>query len=167
MNSIDWAMLVLRVGTGLVILAHGVNHARGRDRTTAWFESVGFRNADLQWLASTSSELVVGSLLVIGLLSAFAAAGLVAVMAVAFWAVHRRNGFFIFRPGEGWEYVATMALIGLVLAVAGPGSASVDRALDIDAALDGGVGAALVAAGIAAAATHLAIFYRPGAQTGP
>jgi putative oxidoreductase len=161
MESFDWAMLVLRVGAGLVILAHGVNHARGRQRTTTWFESIGFRRAEVQWFASTVSELAIGSLLVVGLLTGPAAAGLIAVMFVAFWSVHRNNGFFIFRPGEGWEYVATLALIGATIAIAGPGSASVDNALSIDTTFDGWVGAALVGGAMAAAAVQLALFFRP------
>ena len=167
MDQIDWALLVLRLGTGLVILAHGVNHARGRQRTTAWFDSIGFRNPGLQWLASTASEIAIGVLLVIGLLTGPAAAGLVAVMAVAFWSVHRKNGFFIFRPGEGWEYVATLASNGVVLALAGPGMASLDHAIGIDESLSGGVGALLVAGALIAAALQLAVFYKPApAETG-
>lgn len=161
MESFDWAMLVLRIGAGLVILAHGVNHARGRQRTTDWFASIGFRSAELQWIASTASELGIGVFLVLGLLTGPAAAGLIAVMFVAFWSVHRNNGFFIFRPGEGWEYVATLALIGATIAIAGPGSASIDNALDLDTIFDGWVGAALVAGALAAAAGQLALFFRP------
>lgn len=161
MESFDWAMLILRIGTGLIILAHGINHARGRQRTTDWFSSIGFRKAELQWFASTASELAIGIALVIGLLTGPAAAGLVAVMFVAFWSVHRKNGFFIFRPGEGWEYVATLALIGLAIAIAGPGSASIDNAIGIDTDLDGGIGALLVAGALAAAAAQLAVFFKP------
>lgn len=157
----DWALLVLRLVTGLVILAHGVNHARGRRRTTAWFDSIGFRNPELQWFASTAGEIAVGVLLVVGLLTGPAAAGLFAVMAVAFWSVHRKNGFFIFRPGEGWEYVGTLAMNGVVLALAGPGMASLDHAIGIDGTLSGGVGALLIAGALVAAAVQLAVFYKP------
>ena len=166
MNSFDWAMLILRIGTGLIILAHGVNHGRGRERTTAWFGSIGFRNPGLQWLASTASELAIGASLLVGLLAGPAAAGLVAVMFVAFWSVHRHNGFFIFRPGEGWEYVATLGMIGLVLAIAGPGAASLDYAFGIDSSLDGAVGAGLVALALVAAVGQLVVFFRPAATAG-
>ena len=166
MNGFDWAMLVLRVGAGLVILAHGINHARGRSRTTAWFESIGFRKAEMQWFASTASELAIGAALIIGLLTGPAAAGLIAVMFVAFWSVHKNNGFFIFRPGEGWEYVATLAIIGATIALAGPGSASVDNALGIEETFAGGVGALLISAGVAAAALQLVTFFRPPTADG-
>jgi putative oxidoreductase len=136
----------------LIILAHGINHAQCRRRTTAWFESIGFRNPELQWLASTATEIAVGVLLVIGLLIGPAAAGLAAVMLVAFWAVHRNNGFFIFRPGEGWEYVATLAMNGTVPALAGPGTASREHALRTDVRLSSGVGVLLVAGAAVAAA---------------
>jgi putative oxidoreductase len=57
MDSIDWALLMLRTGNGLVILAHGVNHLRGRRRTTAWFESIGFRQPGCSgWLRQQPSS---------------------------------------------------------------------------------------------------------------
>ena len=68
MTAFDVAMLILRVGIGLVILAHGVNHARGRDRTTKWFGSIGFRSPGMQWFFSTATEIGVGVLLVVGAL---------------------------------------------------------------------------------------------------
>jgi putative oxidoreductase len=161
MESFDWAMLVLRVGAGLIILAHGINHARGREKTTNWFGSIGFRNAEMQWFASTASEIGIGVFLILGLATSVAGAGLVAVMSVAFWSVHRKNGFFIFRPGEGWEYVATLAFIGATIALAGAGEASLDNAIGIDTNLDGGIGALLIVGALVAAAGQLAVFFRP------
>lgn len=161
MDGFDWAMLLLRVGTGLIILAHGINHAKGRGRTTAWFESIGFRNAEMQWFASTASEIAIGLALVAGLLTGPAAACLVAVMFVAFWSVHRKNGFFIFRPGEGWEYVATLAMVGATIALAGPGAAPLDNAIAIDETFNGAVGALLVVGALGLAGLQLAAFLRP------
>ncbi len=166
-GTFDAAMLILRVGVGLVILAHGVNHARGRARTTKWFGSIGFRSPGLQWFFSTTTELAVGVLLVLGLLTTPAAAGLIAVMFVAFWTVHRHNGFFIFRPGEGWEYVATLALAGLALAMAGPGQISIDGTVEISGVsiahyLDGWAGVVIVAGALAIAAVQIAVFFHPG-----
>ncbi len=46
---------------------------------------------------------------------------LLATMFVAFWAIHRFVGFFVFhRPDEGYEYVFTLMAISLALAIAGP-----------------------------------------------
>ena len=41
-------------------------------------------------------------------------------MLVAWITNHRGNGFFIFRPGEGWEYVMTLTMTGVVIAHARP-----------------------------------------------
>jgi putative oxidoreductase len=96
-----------------------------------------------------------------------AAAGLVATMFVAFWSIHRFAGFFNFhRPDEGWEYVATLSVIGITLAVLGPGRYSVDEALGIAGNLDGWVGLAIVGAGVLVAAGQLAVFWRKPTETG-
>ena len=160
MEPIDFATLVLRIGVGLVIVAHGVNHARGLDGTSSWFESVGFKRARLQALLSALVEIGVGVLLVLGFLTPFAAAGLVATMFVAFWSVHRANGFFIFRPGEGWEYVGTLALAALAIAIAGPGEISIDHGIGIADDFDGWTGFIIGAGGVVAAAGQLVTFWR-------
>lgn len=161
-DPIDWAMMTLRGVAGAVMLAHGIKHARGRTKTAAWFGSIGFRMPDLQWFASTATEIGVGVLLLAGLGTTFASAGLVAVMVVAFWTVHRAAGFWVTaRPDEGWEYVFVLGSIGLAIAIAGPGAFSIDAAMGVDDVLDGWVGAGLVAGGVAAAAAQIALFFRP------
>ena len=165
MDTIDIGLLIIRSWVGLVILIHGVNHARSLDGTANWFESIGFRSARLQAVNSAVVEIGAGALLIVGLGTSFAAAGIFATMFVAFWTVHRTNGFFIFRPGEGYEYVATLGLVALGLAITGPGSASVDAALDVVDALDGWIGAAIVGAGLVGAFGLLAIFWKSEATS--
>jgi putative oxidoreductase len=161
-DPIDWAMMTLRGVAGVVMLAHGIKHARGRTKTAAWFGSIGFRMPDLQWFASTATEIGVGILLITGLGTTFASAGLVAVMVVAFWTVHRVAGFWVTaRPDEGWEYVFVLGSVGLAIAIAGPGAISIDAAMGIEDVLDGWVGAALVGGGVTAAASQIALFFRP------
>jgi len=161
MSSIDFALLVLRLWAGVVIIAHGINHGRNLDGTANWFRSKGFRAARLNAFLSSANELAIGVALIAGLLTAVAAAGLAATMFVAFWSIHRSVGFFVFhRPDEGYEYVATLTVIALALAVAGPGSVSVDASLGIADTLDGWVGGAIFAAGILAAVGQLATFWR-------
>jgi len=144
------------------MLAHGIKHARGRAKTANWFGSIGFRMPDLQWFASTATEVGVGILLIVGLGTSFAAAGLVAVMVVAFWTVHRAAGFWITaRPDEGWEYVLVLASVGLAIAIAGPGAFSIDAVVGLEDVFDGWVGAALVGGGVLAAAGQMAVFFRP------
>nr|BFE55598.1 hypothetical protein GCM10020063_001240 [Dactylosporangium thailandense] len=45
---------------------------------------------------------------------------------------HARNGFFVFRPGEGYEYVMVLAAAGMGLAGTGPGRISFDRLIGIE-----------------------------------
>ena len=161
-DSIDWAMMTLRGVAGVVMLAHGIKHARGRTKTANWFGSIGFRMPDLQWFASTATEIGVGILLIAGLGTTFASAGLVAVMVVAFWTVHRAAGFWVTaRPNEGWEYVFVLGTVGLAIAIAGPGAFSIDAAIGIEDVLDGWVGALAVGGGVAAAAAQMVVFFRP------
>ncbi len=163
MDTIDIGLAVLRVWVGIVIVAHGVNHARSLDGTANWFESIGFRSSKLQALNSAVVEIGAGALLIVGLGTSFAAAGIVATMFVAFWTVHRTNGFFIFRPGEGYEYVATLGFAALAIAIAGPGSVSIDSAIDVADALDGWVGTLIVGGGLVGGIALLAVFWRPEA----
>jgi putative oxidoreductase len=166
-EPMDWTMALLRVVAGAVFLAHGVKHARGRVKTTNWFESVGFRQPELQWFASTATEIGVGVLLIFGLGTPIATAGLVAVMVVAFWTVHRSVGFWVTaRPDEGWEYVLVLGTVGAVIAIGGPGEFSIDAMLGIEDLLNRWVGAALVVGGIAAAAVQIAVFFRPSEAVG-
>lgn len=161
MNEIDVAMLVLRVWLGIVMLAHGVNHARSQEGTAQWFEKKGFKSPQLNARLSALSEIAVGLGFLVGLLTSIAAAAVVATMFLAFWSVHRFAGFFVFhRPDEGYEYVATLAVAALVLAMMGPGSVSLDAAIGIDASLDGFVGAGIIALGLLAGIGQAAVFWR-------
>ena len=161
MEKIDIALLLLRLWAGFVIIAHGINHGRNLKRTARWFASKGFRAAKLNASLSAGNEVAIGLALILGLLTSVAAAGLAGTMFVAFWAIHRFVGFFVFhRPDEGYEYVVTLAVISLALAIVGPGTASIDSALGIADNLDGWVGAGIIGAGLFAAGGLLVTFWR-------
>jgi putative oxidoreductase len=162
-DAVDLALLALRCVVGAVVLAHGINHVLGGGRipgTARWFESLGMRPGVVHaWLAS-GTEIAAGVLLVLGLLTPLAAAGVVGVMVVAWIANHLGHGFFIFRPGEGWEYVMTLAVVALTIGALGPGSWSLDDVLGWED-LAGGEGLALTAGlGLGGAAALLLGFWR-------
>jgi putative oxidoreductase len=164
-TAINLVLLVFRLTAAAVMLAHGINHIFGGGKiagTGRWFESLGMRPGRLHaWLASVT-EVAAGALLVLGLLTPLAAAGIIGVMLVAWITNHRGNGFFIFRPGEGWEYVMTLTVVGLVLATLGPGDWSIDHAISLDEHYVGGTGLLIGAlAGGGGAALLLAAFWRP------
>ncbi|MEN8040653.1 MAG: DoxX family protein [Actinomycetota bacterium] len=162
MEAYDVAALVLRVVLGGVMLAHGVKHAKGRTKTSTWFGSIGFKAPGLQWFASTATEIGVGVLLIAGLLTTAAAAGVIGVMTVAFVSVHRAAGFWVTaRPDEGWEYVLSLSAIAAALAIGGPGGYSIDAAIGLDTILTGWVGAVAIFGGLVAAGAQLATFFKP------
>ena len=167
--AVDLGLLVLRATLGVVMLAHGVNHVfRGGKiaGTAKWFASMGMRPPIVHaWLASVV-EMGAGALLIAGLLTPLAGAGSIGIMTVAFVINHRRNGFFIFRPGEGYEYVMTLALLGFAVALLGAGRWSLDEAVGLTGDLDGGVGLALAAVGgVGGGLGLLAACWRPAKTT--
>lgn len=156
---VDAALLGLRVWLGVVMLMHGRHHLTSLSGTAKWFASKGFSHAGVTARLSAWGELAIGAGLVVGLLTSAAAAGLVATMVIAFWSIHRSAGFYVFkRPDEGWEYVATLAVVATFVAVAGPGRFSLDSALGLT--VDGWAGLALVAGGVVAAIIVLASTWR-------
>jgi putative oxidoreductase len=161
-DALDAGLLMIRLAVGAVFVAHGVKHFVNREKTKRWVASMGFGAPTLQWSFMTFAEIGVGVSLAAGLLTAVGGAGVLALLFVAYWTVHRAAGFWITaRPDEGFEYVLVLVATGAALAVIGPGTWSVDHALGIADDLDGWVGAAAVGAGLLAAIGQLAIFYRP------
>jgi putative oxidoreductase len=163
MNSVNIAALLLRLVVGGTMMAHGWNHAFGGGRlagTARWFESIGMRPARLHALLATITELGAGGLLLLGLLTPLAAAGVVGTMVVALVANHAKNGFFIFRPGEGYEYVLMITLVSCAVGALGGGGWSLDRAVGFS--VTGWAGLAIAAlAGSGGAAVLLATSWRP------
>ena len=167
-SATDVSLLVLRASLGIVFLAHGYNHIWGGGKiagTGRWFDSLGMRPGILHaWFASVT-ELGAGAMLLLGLATPLACAGVIGVMVVAWITNHRDKGFFVFhRPVEGYEYVMTLTLAAIGLAGVGAGEWSLDHALGwfeppgwwaLGIALVGGIGGAL---GL------LAVFWRPDRQ---
>lgn len=166
MRSIDIALLVLRVALGITILLHGYQKVFLGGKlagTGRWFESMGMKPGWLHARFAAATEWGSGILMIVGLLTPFAAAGIVGIMVVAGITAHRKNGFFIFRPGEGYEYVMNFALAAAAVGTIGPGKYSLDHAFDI--VMDPGPALAVSAGlGVGAAALLLATCYRPVSQ---
>ena len=163
MHPIDLSLLVFRLAVGTVMLAHGYNHIWGGGKiagTGRWFESLGMKPGWLHAWTASITELVAGVLLIVGLFTPLGGAAVIGVMLVAWITNHRKNGFFIFRPGEGYEYVMTLTAAGVLFCGTGAGKVSLDHALDIDGF---GWPTALSCAGlgIAGAIGLLVTFWRP------
>jgi len=167
-HAADLALLVFRITIGAVFVAHGVNHIFGGGKiagTGRWFESLGMKPGWLHaWMAS-ATEIGAGVFLVLGFLTSLGGAGVVGVMMVAWVTNHLKNGFFIFRPGEGWEYVMVLLMSGLALAMLGPGDWSIDKAVGLtDLWGWTGLWIALLG-GVGGGSALLVFFWRPGPRS--
>jgi len=164
--SVDAGLLVLRVAGGLTMAAHGYQKffAGGRIAGTGrWFDSMGMRPGRWHALAAASTEVIVGLLLAVGLLTSLAGAGFVALMLVAGYTVHRGNGFFSVK--SGWEYNFILAVLGAAVAITGPGRYSLDHLIGWETAFSGVPGALVgILGGLLAGAGQLLLFYRPPAR---
>lgn len=158
---------MLRLAFGLSIFAHGYNKIFGKgglNRTAKWFAKVGMHAPKLQAGLAALTELGSGIALVLGFATPIATAALIALMVVAIVVAHRRNGYFIFRPGQGWEYCAAILTVAMVIALLGPGNWSMDAALNLNYSNWASLTTAIVL-GIGSAVVQLVVFWRPPAKT--
>lgn len=131
----SWVGLVLRVGLGVVIFAHGAQKLFG------WFGGNGFegtmgffmQNMGLSWLVAF---LVIigesfGSLgLIAGFFTRFTAASFIVIMIGAIATVHWPQGFFMNwvgqQQGEGFEYHLLVIAMSVALVIIGGGKWALD-----------------------------------------
>lgn len=167
MAAYDFALLILRVVLGLTMAAHGYNKFFGGGRlpgTAGWFDSIGMKPGMFHARVAAGTEMAAGIGLALGLLTPVPAAGFVALMLVAAWTVHRKNGFFIVK--EGWEYNLVLAVTAVAIAGTGAGKLSLDYLLFSGTAVwdvvQGWWGLLIaVVLGLGGGIGQLAIFYRP------
>ena len=165
-SSTDTALLILRLALGPMLFAHGYQKLfmGGRiEGTAGWFESMGMKPGKVNAWAAALTETGTGVLMTVGLLTPFAAAGMVGVMVVA-WFTHR-GAFFVFK--DGWEYNFVIAAVAIGVGTLGAGEFSLDEVFGIRDTLAGWTGLAISAGlGLAAGFGTLALFYRPDPETG-
>lgn len=162
-SGMDLGLLAIRLFFGLAMAYHGYNKVfggGGLKGTAGWFASMGMKWPALQAQVAAGTEIGAGLLFAAGLATPLAAAGLIGLMVVAIWTVHLKNGFFIFKPGQGWEYCASIAVAAFGVGAIGAGEWSIDHALEWDVhdwrgALIAGV------VGVGGAIAQLAVCYRP------
>ena len=164
-NHINLGLFAIRVFFGLSMAYHGYNKifgGGGLAGTASWFESMGMKWPALQARIAAFTEIGAGVLFAVGLLTPLAAAGMIGLMVVAIYTSHLKNGFFIFKPGQGWEYCGSIAIAAFGVAAIGAGEWSLDEAFDIH--MTGWKGAIVAAVvGVGGAIAQLAVCYRPPA----
>lgn len=125
----DALLLVARVIVGIVLIAHGAQKffTYGVGGTAASFAQMGVPLSTASAVFSAVVELVGGAALLLGAATVVAGALVVLDMLGAFLLVHAGNG--VFMDDNGFELVAVIAAVALVLVAVGSGRFSVDHAL--------------------------------------
>ena len=130
-NRRDLGLLLLRLGTGGVLAAHGAQKlfgwfgGHGLEGTGQFMESVGYAPGKANATMAGLAEAGGGTLLALGLATPAAGAAAAGAMAGAS-AVHMPNGFF--AQEGGYEHAASLGLASAGLAITGPGRLSLDHA---------------------------------------
>lgn len=123
LHNPDLAILLLRVGLGLVFVFHGWQKLQNMEQTIGFFATIGI-SAFWTYVAAWA-EFVGGLLLIVGLFVRYAGIVLAIVMAVAVLVVHLKNGYSL--QNGGYEYALTLLLGALALAFIGAGRYSVAK----------------------------------------
>jgi putative oxidoreductase len=124
----DLALLLLRLGLGAVMCAHGSQKllglfgGHGPQDFVRLVGTLGLP-ASMAWLV-IAVECFGGIAIAFGVLSRLAALGFAVEMVVAIVKVHWANGFFMGAAGgrgAGYEYPLLLAVVAFVLLLTGPG----------------------------------------------
>jgi putative oxidoreductase len=128
-------LLIARLGTGGILLLHGITHWTGANQGVAnltnRYAQVGAPYADVAAWATIIFELVGGVFLIVGALTRFVGFGLVvlSVLTISYfswWAgpdLLNADGTY----NGGYEYDVALGLLGLLFFVFGGGAVSIDR----------------------------------------
>lgn len=121
----DIALLIARVGVGIVMLAHGIQKLGGGIGGTAkGFTMMGVPAPTLSAIYATVVEVAGGALLIVGALVPLAGLLLFLDMAGAFLFVHMSHG--VFTQNGGFELVLALGVACLLFAATGSGKYGVD-----------------------------------------
>ncbi len=121
-------LTVLRVVVGIVFLLHGWQKVSvfGLHGVTGMLSSLGIPLPNVSAVILIGVELIGGALLILGLGARWAALLIAIDMTVAILFVHLKAGFF---SPKGFEFPLTLLAAAICLALAGPGSLSLDAVI--------------------------------------
>jgi putative oxidoreductase len=124
---IDLALLILRLGLGVMFVAHGLQTfgmfaGPGIKEFSGFLSGLGFSPAIVWAYIGACSELIGGIFVILGILPRISALLLMIFIVVAAYKVHLSKGFFI--QSGGFEYTFIIACICLALIIAGSGKFS-------------------------------------------
>jgi putative oxidoreductase len=121
-----WGLAILRIALGITFTLHGYQKwfIYGISGVEKGFADAGIPIPGISSIVVATVELVGGLLLILGLLTRYAAILLAIVMLVAMTRVHLPAGFFL---PQGYEYTFNLLAALIAILLAGPGAAALDR----------------------------------------
>ncbi|GAB3378780.1 DoxX family protein [Amycolatopsis echigonensis] len=131
-GGLGFGLLVLRLGLGVIMGAHGLQHLFGAfggpgvGGFAHVLEMFGYHKQTtlLSWITGVT-EVAGSALLIVGLFTPLAAAGLLGVAANIVYA--KFHGGFFEGTGQGWEYELLLSVCALTLIFTGAGTISLER----------------------------------------
>jgi len=121
----SWGITLLRVGVGVVFVAHGVQKFfMGFSNVAGFLNSVGIPQPTIAAVLLTGLEFLGGLALIFGILTRYVAVALAFDMAVAIIKVHWKGGFF---APAGVELPLTLLVANLTLILSGGGEMELFR----------------------------------------
>jgi putative oxidoreductase len=119
-GAFNAAMLLLRLGTGILIMSHGYDKLIHFSTYQQKFMNFLGMGSTMSLALAVFAEFFYGLFIILGLFTRLASIPLIATMCVALFKVHNAD---FFGDGEA----ASLYLVGfLVLLIVGPGKISVD-----------------------------------------
>ena len=124
-GPVDWGLLVLRLVLGVAFILHGSQklfgafEGPGIGAFAQALAGIGLPAPELMAYLAAGAEFFGGLAVLLGVLTEFGSAAIAAVMIVAIWKVHGRNGFFLQQ--QGYEYNLMILGVCAALILAGPG----------------------------------------------
>jgi putative oxidoreductase len=122
---IDIAVLILRIGLGVVFVAHGLQAVLGLfgggglNGFANMLSGLGFQPPFFWACVGAFTELIGGVFVLLGILPRTAAFFILIFMAVAVFKVHMSKGFFIQVGGFEYNFLIICACLALMILGAG------------------------------------------------